>query len=133
MGKMAVLAAALIVLVGCTMPVSQSEIVSDKKENKLVTKTEERLTEAKNKTSGGAFMLKGEIDTLREIEVFSQTEGETVITLVGFKNGEGVIIAGIYPGLKVGKRVKIHLKPSLKKYKGTAIHEAVRIEADTSE
>ena len=137
MKKLAVIALVAMILAifwGCTTTPAQQPTASDNKKDKLVDKTEVRLTEVKGKNSDETFMMKGEIESIKEIELFSKTTNEEFnITLVGFKSGDGVVLCGVYPGLKNGKKVKLYLRPSGIRYKGTVANEVMRIEADTSE
>ena len=71
--------------------------------------------------------LSGTIETVRELEVFSQEEGEIVMTLIGFSSGDGVILRGLYPGLSEGKRVNLYVNRLADQYKGTPIHDVIRI------
>ncbi len=74
-------------------------------------------------------MLKGQIDFVKEVEIFSANDNETtMVTLLGFNSGEGAIVSGIHPGIREGKKVRIYLKAKITTYKGTLVYEINRIE-----
>ena len=93
----------------------------EQKDEKLIDRTLEMTS------------INGEIDYIREAEALSQTEGEVVVTIIGFKAGQGVILAGIYPGLREGKKVKIYLGDKIMSYKGTSVFNAKKIEAESED
>jgi len=74
-------------------------------------------------------LIKGEIDSLKQIDAFFANENEVAITLIGFKSGEGAVVLGIHPGLKEGKKVKIYMEKSAKIYKGALIYEIKKIDS----
>ena len=74
-------------------------------------------------------LIKGEIDSLKQIDAFFANEDEVAITLIGFKSGEGAVVLGIHPGLKEGKKVKIYMEKSAKIYKGALIYEVKKIDS----
>ncbi len=95
----------------------------------LQPKQTEKAVEVKQQQVEKVVVLvKGEIDYIKPVEISSLDGTEMIITMVGFKSGEGVILSGIYPGLREGKKVKIHFGQRTKDYKGSAVYEATKIE-----
>lgn len=72
-------------------------------------------------------LIKGETDYIREARA-SKDGGEIVVTIVGFKTGQGVILVGIYLGLREGKKVKIYLDNEMTTYRGSPVFSSVKIE-----
>ena|SRR3990167_3775095 len=113
-GRIMAIIAAIFAVYGCSVPAVNPAV---KPEDALANHKQEKT-----------ILIKGEIDFVKEVEIFSPANGETVVTLIGFNSGEGTIVSGIQPGIKEGKKVKIYLGDKISSYKGSPVYEITRIE-----
>lgn len=108
----------LFVLIGCA-PITKQQATGE----------ELKTDKEKSAQADEAITLEGEIDSLKAINESSPKKGEIALVLIGFKDGNGTIAKGIYPGLKEGKKVKLYLRPSNTMYKGSQTYEIYKIES----
>lgn len=114
-------------LAGCAMPLAENTgktttvVTSEKEASPLLIQPASPMPEKQKgvATEEELVIIKGEIDHLEVLTNESARGGqEIVLTLIGFKEGQGTIAKGLYPGLQKGKKVKLFLKPSETIYRG---------------
>lgn len=87
------------------------------------------IRERIKKKKDNVKIIQGKIESISEDSDEEDDGDDLFVTFVGFTSGDGVVLKGVHPGLRIGKSVKLYLEEDEEcQYMSTPMYQLKKVE-----